>query len=114
MFIVHRYYVLASTVQYDVKDSKSTSLSLRLLSDIPFEKQIIPEMNKMDEDGTRLLYHILKVTMSTTATASKVALEQLIELSHNSVYVGPKLTERAVRRSTSQLYEGSIPSIQNT
>ena len=38
-------------------------------------------MNKMDDDGTRLLYHILKVTMSTTAAASKVALEQLIELS---------------------------------
>ena len=37
---------------------------------VTFEKQIIPEMNKMDEDGTRLLYHILKVTMSTTATAS--------------------------------------------
>ena len=46
-----------------------------------FEKQIIPEMNKMNDDGTRLLYHILKVTMSTTATASKVALEQLIDLS---------------------------------
>ena len=46
-----------------------------------FEKQIIPEMNKMNDDGTRLLYHILKVMMSTTATASKVALEQLIDLS---------------------------------
>ena len=41
---------------------------------LTFEKQIIPEMNKMDDDGTRLLWYILKVTMSTTATASKVAL----------------------------------------
>ena len=23
----------------------------------------IPEMNKMDEDGTRLLYHIIKITI---------------------------------------------------
>ena len=34
-----------------------------------FEKQVIPEMNKMEEDRTRLLYHIIKITMSTTATA---------------------------------------------
>ena len=46
-----------------------------------FEKQIIPEMNKMSEDGTRLLHYIIKTTMSTTATAYKNALNQLIELS---------------------------------
>ena len=48
---------------------------------LTFEKQVIPEMNKMNKDVTRLLYYILKLTMSTTATASKVALGQLIDLS---------------------------------
>ena len=45
-----------------------------------FEKQVIPEMNKMNEDGTRILCYIIKTTMSTTATAAKNALSQLIEL----------------------------------
>ena len=64
-----------------------------------FEKQIIPEMNKMDEDGTRLLYHILKVTMSTTATASKLALGNLIELTL-STPLDLRMNDNATRQLT--------------